>query len=342
MLLLLLLWERCLCVCVCTHSWQISFGETSWTIKRWWRCVAWHTCYIGKRLWISSKSIKPAFGHYSQTVYIWLQYDQTRWHPNTFPSKKAHQTQQIIAFISVSIDIKSTVPCTSACVFLVFFVIIIIALSFNLIDPKTQYYLSHSNREFAVRIVLSTTYAMEILHKNNCFAYMYKKSLTYQTVYLFPISQWPYTYINDIVYRQEYKKTRIQLFLASIYSDDNSIHHFICSSLFFQSFSCMELEIILPLLDCSIKFFIFGVFFSVYFAANQNGNAISPLHDIPLHANDSQNIYNMVVEVPRWTNAKMEVNAYFLFSSFGFAIAVIRAYGILYACDKFEQNFFFG
>ncbi|XP_055312670.1 inorganic pyrophosphatase [Sitodiplosis mosellana] len=47
--------------------------------------------------------------------------------------------------------------------------------------------------------------------------------------------------------------------------------------------------------------------YRVYFT-NQNGNAISPLHDIPLHANDSQNVYNMVVEVPRWTNAKMEIS----------------------------------
>lgn len=40
---------------------------------------------------------------------------------------------------------------------------------------------------------------------------------------------------------------------------------------------------------------------------NAAGNLISPLHDIPLFANDSKQIYNMVVEVPRWTNAKMEV-----------------------------------
>lgn len=46
--------------------------------------------------------------------------------------------------------------------------------------------------------------------------------------------------------------------------------------------------------------------FSSILAAN--GDAISPLHDIPLHANAANNVYNMVVEVPRWTNAKMEVN----------------------------------
>lgn len=43
------------------------------------------------------------------------------------------------------------------------------------------------------------------------------------------------------------------------------------------------------------------------FAENQNG-PISPLHDIPLYADPAKKIVNMVVEVPRWTNAKMEVN----------------------------------
>ncbi|KHJ41767.1 inorganic diphosphatase [Trichuris suis] len=34
---------------------------------------------------------------------------------------------------------------------------------------------------------------------------------------------------------------------------------------------------------------------------------ISPWHDIPLFANQKNKIYNMVCEVPRWTNAKMEI-----------------------------------
>ena len=34
---------------------------------------------------------------------------------------------------------------------------------------------------------------------------------------------------------------------------------------------------------------------------------ISPLHDIPLFADASGSVLNMVVEIPRWTNAKMEV-----------------------------------
>lgn len=32
------------------------------------------------------------------------------------------------------------------------------------------------------------------------------------------------------------------------------------------------------------------------------------MHDIPLHADDTKKVFHMVVEVPRWTNAKMEIN----------------------------------
>ncbi|XP_013386036.1 inorganic pyrophosphatase [Lingula anatina] len=34
---------------------------------------------------------------------------------------------------------------------------------------------------------------------------------------------------------------------------------------------------------------------------------ISPFHDIPLYGNAEKTVFNMVVEVPRWTNAKMEI-----------------------------------
>ncbi|CAA7265887.1 unnamed protein product [Cyclocybe aegerita] len=40
----------------------------------------------------------------------------------------------------------------------------------------------------------------------------------------------------------------------------------------------------------------------------QNGSVISPFHDIPLFADQNQGIFNMIVEVPRWTNAKMETS----------------------------------
>lgn len=39
-----------------------------------------------------------------------------------------------------------------------------------------------------------------------------------------------------------------------------------------------------------------------------NGVPISPFHDIPLYVNPERTILNMIVEVPRWTNAKMEIS----------------------------------
>lgn len=41
--------------------------------------------------------------------------------------------------------------------------------------------------------------------------------------------------------------------------------------------------------------------------AEDNNGPISPLHDIPLVVDPVKKTYNMLVEVPRWTNAKMEV-----------------------------------
>lgn len=46
--------------------------------------------------------------------------------------------------------------------------------------------------------------------------------------------------------------------------------------------------------------------YRIYFQ-NLNG-PISPLHDIPLMVDNGDNIFNMVVEIPRWTNAKMEIS----------------------------------
>ncbi|XP_005177643.1 inorganic pyrophosphatase [Musca domestica] len=47
--------------------------------------------------------------------------------------------------------------------------------------------------------------------------------------------------------------------------------------------------------------------YSIYFKT-ACGKGVSPLHDIPLYANEEKTVYNMVVEVPRWTNAKMEIS----------------------------------
>lgn len=40
----------------------------------------------------------------------------------------------------------------------------------------------------------------------------------------------------------------------------------------------------------------------------KDGVPVSPFHDVPLFANQEQTILNMVVEIPRWTNAKLEVS----------------------------------
>ena len=35
---------------------------------------------------------------------------------------------------------------------------------------------------------------------------------------------------------------------------------------------------------------------------------MSPFHDIPLFKDEAKGVYNMVCEIPRWTNAKMEIS----------------------------------
>lgn len=45
--------------------------------------------------------------------------------------------------------------------------------------------------------------------------------------------------------------------------------------------------------------------YRVYFKG-PNGY-ISPWHDVPMYADASKNIFNVVIEIPRWTNAKMEM-----------------------------------
>ena len=50
--------------------------------------------------------------------------------------------------------------------------------------------------------------------------------------------------------------------------------------------------------------------FELTLCVSENGGSyISPFHDIPLYADSKNNIFNMLVEIPRWTNAKMEVRA---------------------------------
>lgn len=35
---------------------------------------------------------------------------------------------------------------------------------------------------------------------------------------------------------------------------------------------------------------------------------MSPFHDVPLYATADKSVLNMVVEIPRWTNAKLEIS----------------------------------
>lgn len=47
--------------------------------------------------------------------------------------------------------------------------------------------------------------------------------------------------------------------------------------------------------------------YRLYFK-NAAGEIVSPFHDIPLYANKESQVFNMVCEIPRWTNAKMEIS----------------------------------
>lgn len=44
------------------------------------------------------------------------------------------------------------------------------------------------------------------------------------------------------------------------------------------------------------------------FFKSADGNYVSPFHDIPLYANEERTVVNMVCEVPRWSNAKLEIS----------------------------------
>lgn len=41
---------------------------------------------------------------------------------------------------------------------------------------------------------------------------------------------------------------------------------------------------------------------------NAKGQPVSLFHDVPLFANEAKDTFNMIVEIPRWTNAKQEIS----------------------------------
>ncbi|XP_018049448.1 PREDICTED: inorganic pyrophosphatase isoform X1 [Atta colombica] len=49
-----------------------------------------------------------------------------------------------------------------------------------------------------------------------------------------------------------------------------------------------------------------GTDYRIFFK-NDQGVPISPMHDVPLFANEDNKTLHMIVEIPRWTNAKMEI-----------------------------------
>src|SRR5438128_861204 len=47
--------------------------------------------------------------------------------------------------------------------------------------------------------------------------------------------------------------------------------------------------------------------YRVYFERTKDKVPVSPFHDIPLYHDKDKEILNMVIEIPRWSNAKFEV-----------------------------------
>lgn len=45
-----------------------------------------------------------------------------------------------------------------------------------------------------------------------------------------------------------------------------------------------------------------------YLKNSATNTLVSPFHDIPLFANKENQVFNAVIEIPRWSNAKMEIN----------------------------------
>jgi nucleosome-remodeling factor subunit len=48
--------------------------------------------------------------------------------------------------------------------------------------------------------------------------------------------------------------------------------------------------------------------YKVYIRNTNTNQFVSPFHDIPLLHDQQNNIFNAVIEIPRWSNAKMEIN----------------------------------
>lgn len=77
---------------------------------------------------------------------------------------------------------------------------------------------------------------------------------------------------------------------------------------------------------------------------------ISPFHDIPLYSEKGSNFYRMIVRMPRWTNAKMEVSKTEPFNpikhtcrkqSLKFVENVFPFHGVIWNYGSFPQTWVF-
>ena len=48
--------------------------------------------------------------------------------------------------------------------------------------------------------------------------------------------------------------------------------------------------------------------YRVFIRNTETNEFVSPFHDVPLFADKENNIFNTIIEIPRWSNAKMEIN----------------------------------
>ncbi|PVU96874.1 hypothetical protein BB559_002218 [Furculomyces boomerangus] len=67
----------------------------------------------------------------------------------------------------------------------------------------------------------------------------------------------------------------------------------------------------------------------------KDGKIVSFFHDIPLFADVEKKVYNMVVEVPRWTNAKMEIKTG---DKFNPIVQDIKKGALRYVCNTFPHH----
>uniref|UniRef100_A0A8D8YWJ6 inorganic diphosphatase n=1 Tax=Cacopsylla melanoneura TaxID=428564 RepID=A0A8D8YWJ6_9HEMI len=94
----------------------------------------------------------------------------------------------------------------------------------------------------------------------------------------------------------------LALFLASIVCILNAHDHYRRSKRAIKNITHRPMTKIEP-----VEKGVFNTKHYRMFFKNEHG-LISPYHDIPLFANLANKTFNMIVEVPRWTNEKMEIS----------------------------------